>query len=456
MFSALRTTIRPSGQLCAALSRQVRVSQPACAQSTSSTTPTNKDGAKRDLYSEGKQRYLTQYLSAAFTQEDPDKEFYHGPRGDIDFCSCDYLALAEHPELNRIEGEYIRDNGRITFNRSGAYPRDSNSIVKKFEDQASEWLGAADCIMTNSGTESNVSVLQLILCDNPLPIYIDKYAHATFVLGARASGRNDAKFFKHNSVDDLLRLIKENGRGVVCIDTVYSALGTITPIDEIVDICKQYDCILIADEAHALGIFGKQGEGLVKSKGLEKEVPFRTTSLGKAFGSGSGLVIFNEEMAEGKQIIPHLSSMAVFSLAPQECVAARHIRGLEMVKADQWRRDELSEKTEFFRKGAMKIGYNGYFVQNSLTNIIPFVVGKVDFAKDIYDMFIKRGIYPSPHFFPASPRDKSVLRCTICNFLSYKQLQEVLDFLEDIKPLVKPEQWPDNDPDIMNIGFQKV
>ena len=328
--------------------------------------------------------------------------------------------------------------------------------MTKFEKEAAEWLGATDCLMTNSGTESNVNTLQLLLCENNMPIYIDKYAHATFVLGARASGRNDAMYFKHNSVDEMLKLIKEHGPGIVCIDTVYSALGTVAPIEEIVDVCKQYGCILIADEAHAIGIFGKEGEGLVKSKGLEKDVPFRTTSLGKAFGSGSGLIIFNEETVDGKKLINHLSSMPIFSLAPQECVAARHLRGIEMIKKDQWRRDDLNAKTEFFRKGAIERGYAGLFVQQSMTNIIPFVVGPVEFAKEVYDMFIKAHIYPSPHFYPASPRSKSVVRFTVCNFLSYEQIQYVLDFMDEIKPIVKPEEWPDTDPDVFNMGFQRV
>lgn len=340
--------------------------------------------------------------------------------------------------------------------RSGVYPRSTKSLVHELEEKCAEWLGASATLMTNSGTESNVNTLQVLLSGNKMPIYIDKYAHATFVFGARAAGRNDVMYFKHNNVDGLLKLIKDNGPGIVCIDTVYSALGTIAPIEDIVDVCNQYGCILVADEAHAIGTVGLEGEGLVKMKGLEKEVPFRTTSLGKSFGGGGGLIIFNEEAVEGRVLIPHLSSMPIFSLAPQESLAVRLLATLEVIKEDNWRREELYSKTEYFRKGVLKRGYNGLYVRHSKTNIIPFVVGNVDFAKTVYDMFVKNHVYPSPHFYPASPRSRSVVRFTVCNILSYEQLDYVLDFMEDIKVEIKPWEWPDNHRDVSDMGFGRV
>ena len=112
MFSTLRTAAGPARQMATAFTRQLRTTQPVCYKATAATPD-----AEKDFYSIGKQRFLTQYLAEAFAQEDPDLEYHDVSRGDHDFSSCDYLSLAENPELNRIEGEYIRDNGRITFNR---------------------------------------------------------------------------------------------------------------------------------------------------------------------------------------------------------------------------------------------------------------------------------------------------------------------------------------------------
>lgn len=442
MFSKLRHFAAPAKEL-------QQLVQQTCAKATAASP------AEQSFY-KGDQKEMTVHLVNAHYQDNPELSYHDVSRGDHDFSSCDYLALAEHQGLNDIEADFVRKHGRITFNRSAAYPRNAKSLVSVLEDRCAEWLGASKTLMTNSGTESNVNVLQVLLSGTNWPLYIDKYAHATFVFGARAAGRNDYKHFKHNNVDELLKLIKEGGPGIVCIDTVYSALGTIAPIDEIVDICKQHGCILIADEAHAIGTFGKEGEGLIKMKGLEKEVPFRTTSLGKSFGGGGGLVIFNEQAAEGKEYIGYLSSMPVFSLAPQESLAVRLLGALDIVKKDNWRREELDAKTEYFRQGALKRGYQGLYVQHSKTNIIPFVVGNVVFAKTVYDKFVGKHIYPSPHFYPASPRNKSVVRFTVCNINSYESIDYVLDFMEEIKDEIKPSEWPDNHTDVFDMGFQKV
>ena len=298
--------------------------------------------------------------------------------------------------------------------------------------------------MVNSGTEANVNLLQILLADSISPVYVDKYAHATFAFGIRASGRSEFITIAHNDADDLLRKVKENGPGIVCIDTLYSAFGTIADIERIVDICCQYDCILIADEAHAIGVLGLEGEGLVQKHGLQDYVPFRTTSLTKSFGGGGGLITFRADTAEGKMIMIHLATMAIFSLAPQEACAIRHIHALDIIRNDDWRRQELREKTAFFQKGMIDRGYHTKTITGAQTCIIPFVVGNIEFAIDVYHTLVRRHVYPSPHVYPASPRNRSVLRFTVCNLLSYEDIQYALDVFEEVYPIIKPWEWPDN------------
>ncbi len=390
------------------------------------------------------------------SQNNPIDAYVNAYRGDIDFCSCDYLGLACHPQLNQMDAEALLKYGRINYSRSAAYPRNMQSPVWKFERMAARWLNAEDTMLVNSGTEANVDVLQLALIDSDMPVYMDKYAHYTFVFGARAAGRMDMFYFKHNDADDLLKLVRQYGPGVVCIDTVYSALGTVAPIEKIVDICNSNGCILIADEAHALGTIGYEGEGLVKSRGLEKYVQFRTTSLSKSFGAGGGLVAFSEEVAEGKSLIYHIGTFPIFSLAPQDSLAERLINTLDLIIHDTWRRDELQQKTRMFQDGCLSLGYQGVFVKNASTNIIPFVVGPVDIAKDVYDMFVSNHIYPSPHFYPASPRNKSIIRFTVCNSLTYEQIEVTLQFMKGMYVDVHPWDWADTKDNVFNIGFQIV
>ena len=396
----------------------------------------------------------SKYLQFAFHQKDSHREFLDSSRGDVDFSSCDYLALAQHPALNKTESDAILRWNRIFHNRSAVYPRNINSPVKKFESECAAWLKSSETLLVNSGTEANVDVLQLLLTDNCIPVYMDKYAHYTFVFGARATGHSHIIYFTHNDADDLLCKIKEYGPGVVCIDTIYSAMGTVAPLIEIVDICNSNDCVLVADESHALGVVGDQGRGLVPMLGLDQYVPFRTSSLGKAFGAGGGLIAFSEEVAEGKYIIPYLGTIPIFSLAPQESQAERLLHALRLIQTEHWRREQLSAKTDYFRKGCINTGYTGQFVRNESTNIIPFVVGPIDFAKEVYDTLVANQIYPSPHFYPASPRNKSVIRFTICNTLTTEDIEMTLQFLKDFHETFKPWQWPDAKTEKVEMGFK--
>ncbi len=99
------------------------------------------------------------------------------------------------------------------------------------------------------------------------------------------------------------------------------------------------------------------------------------------------------------------------------------------------------------------MGYAGVFVRCANTNIIPFVVGNIDFAKRVYDIFAANSMYPSPHFYPASPRNKSVVRFTICNTVSYEQIDKVLGLLRENLDDFKPWEWPDTKDDVFNMGF---
>ena len=94
-----------------------------------------------------------------------------------------------------------------------------------------------------------------------MPVYMDKLSHATQVYAAKAAGKTKIMRFPHNDVAQLSKLIHLCGPGLVCIDTMYSSLGDVAPLEEIVDICKQTGSILLADEAHSLGIIGPKGAG---------------------------------------------------------------------------------------------------------------------------------------------------------------------------------------------------
>ncbi len=304
-------------------------------------------------------------------------------------------------------------------------------------------MQAESTYLTNSGADSNLQILQLLLESNAnMPIYMDKLAHATLPYAAKGAGRNDVMRFKHNDVGDLAKRITENGPGIVCIDTIYSSLGDIAPVEDIVALCKKTGSILLADEAHALGIIGPKGAGIISMMGLEQDVPIRTASLGKTFGAGGGIVAFNKDFAHLRDVIATYAVMSVFSLAPQDCRAHRFIKTLDLIEGEAGNalRKELWNKSAYFRKGCIELGYDGPHVYEE-GPILPFVTGNIPECKAMYNMFIEKQIYPSAFMYPVAPRDRSIIRWSMCNTVSWEDIDVTLNFLEQNKDQLKPWTW---------------
>ncbi len=306
------------------------------------------------------------------------------------------------------------------------------------------YMKAESAYLTNSGADSNLQTVQLILESKPnMPVYMDKLAHATLAYAVKAAGRNDVIRFKHNDVDDLSKHIVNHGPGLVCVDTIYSSLGDIAPMEDIVDLCRRAGCILLADEAHSMGIIGPKGAGIVPMLGLEKDVHIRTSSLGKSFGAGGGIVAFNKDLAHLRDIIPTYSVMSVFSLAPQDCRAHRFIKTLDLIESDvgDTLRKELWDKSAYFRNGCIERGYDGQHVYEE-GPIIPFVTGNIPECKAMYDKFIENQIHPSAFMYPVAPRNRSIIRWSMCNTVSWKDIDVTLNFLEENRDELKPWTWP--------------
>ncbi len=307
-----------------------------------------------------------------------------------------------------------------------------------------DWMHASSTYLTNSGTDSNLQVIQFLIDNHPgLPVYIDEYIHASVPYAIRAAGRMDARTFRHNNVADLERNIGNHGPGLVCIDTRYSFYGDLAPIEDIVLLCKRTGCILMADEANALGVSGPNGSGVVPMLGLQDDVPIRTASLGKAFGAGGGIVAYNKEYSHLRHSVPMSTVMAVYSLAPQDARAHRFLKTLDLLESEEGenRRKKLSSKRLYFQKGCIQVGYDGPFVHGK-GPIVSFITGNAARCKDIYSVFTKNGIFPSAFMYPVAPHDRSIIRWTVCTTISWNEIEATLEFLERNKDVLKSWTWP--------------
>ncbi|WP_165482766.1 aminotransferase class I/II-fold pyridoxal phosphate-dependent enzyme [Legionella gresilensis] len=201
----------------------------------------------------------------------------------------DYLALAFHPKL--IEAQIISiNNQRNNIMMSGVF-LSAGSYQFDLEQKLAEYLGKAKGCIFQSGLCANISVVEA-LTDSNTTVYIDQRAHASLWFGLRIT-RARVVPFRHNNIADLERKILKYGAGPIFIDSIYSAQGTIAPIEKIVQIKKNHDCFLVVDESHSLGLFGDKGSGLVSHLNLTSEVDCITASLSKSFCTRAGIVCGN-------------------------------------------------------------------------------------------------------------------------------------------------------------------
>ena len=207
-------------------------------------------------------------------------------------------------------------------------------------------MRADEVMLTTSGWAANVGLLEAI---TPLftPIYLDRAAHASMYDGATLSiGKKVV--VHHNDPDHLVARIEANGPGIVCIDAVYSTDGSVGDIERYVEICEEYDCVLVLDEAHSFGLFGN-GAGLAVELGLAHRVHFRTVSLNKALGGHGGFVAGSHAMMA---LVKAACRSVIFSSATSSVSAAGHAAALKVIMDEPDRARRCLENAQALRRRA--------------------------------------------------------------------------------------------------------
>ncbi len=233
------------------------------------------------------------------------------PEG-IDFYSNDYLGLSRSKDLYlSIEKEL--EKTPLQNGATGSRLLSGNSeYAEQVEQQVATFHQAENSLIYSSGYTANLGLISA-LAKKDTTLICDELIHASLIDGTRL-GYARKKQFRHNAVSDLAEKLKYiEGQKVVIVESVYSMDGDICPLEEIVGLCEQYTALLIVDEAHAVGVYGDQGEGLVQSLNLQERVFARIMTFGK--GSGiHGAAVVGPEWLKDYQI--NFSRSMIFSTAP--------------------------------------------------------------------------------------------------------------------------------------------
>ena len=338
------------------------------------------------------------------------------PRG-IDVCSNDYLGLSQHPALKLRMATAVEAEG--TGSTGSRLLRGERHCFSRVEQSFATFKQTARSLYFSSGYLANVAVLTTFAEAGDV-IFSDELNHASLIDGARLS-RAEKIVFPHNDAAALERLLAQNecqGQRFVVVESLFSMDGDEAPLADYAALCQKYGAALIVDEAHAVGIYGERGSGLIEARGIANEVFVSINTAGKALGVAGAFVAGSENAIE---YLIQRGRPFIFSTAPPPATAAALEASLEVMEKEPERRQRLLTRAGQLRA---RLGLPG----NS--QIIPVILGDNERALTVAKALQAEGFDVRAIRPPTVPAGTARLRITVNQGLSKIALDRFADALD--------------------------
>ncbi|HLB25964.1 MAG TPA: 8-amino-7-oxononanoate synthase [Nitrospirota bacterium] len=339
-------------------------------------------------------------------------------RGCVLFCTNDYLGLASHPAVAAAARASM---DRIFGAGSAPLIAGRTPYHDRLEKDVASFKGAEAALLFGSGYLANVGLIPAVACEGDV-IMSDSLNHASVIDGCRLS-RADIKIYPHCDVQRLERLLKCAGnyrRRVIVTEGVFGMDGDVAPLPEIAALARQYDALLVVDEAHSTGVLGRSGRGTFEHFGTDAHGAIQMGTLGKAVGSYGAFV------AAGAGTVSWLVNSArsfMFSTALPPAVCASASAGLRVIRDEPPLRARLHENAEALRAGLNSLGYK---VSGAGTPIIPIFIGGADDAVKKSARLFELGFFAPAIRPPTVPEGESRIRFTVSALHAREDIEALL------------------------------
>jgi len=345
----------------------------------------------------------------------------------INFCSNDYLGLANHPDVvaafKRGADEYGVGSGSAHL--ICGHGRAHHAL----EEELAAFTGRDRALLFSTGYMANIGALNA-LAGRQDWVFEDRLNHASLLDGGLSSGAR-FKRYGHADCGHLARLLAPaDGGKLIVTDGVFSMDGDFAPLPELAALAREHAAWLMVDDAHGLGVVGERGGGLLEHFGLGQDrVPVLMGTLGKAFGSFGAFVAGSEECVE-TLIQSARTYMYTTALPPAIAEATR--ASLKIVMAETWRREKLSSLTAHFKHGARQLGLP---LMPSGSAIQPILIGDSQEAVRLSHALLAAGFWLSAIRPPTVPAGSARLRATFSALHGQEQVDRLL---EALAKLIRP------------------
>lgn len=338
----------------------------------------------------------------------------------IDFSSNDYLGLSAHPRLIEAAKKALD-----TFGTSASASRllsGNLELNHLLEERVAHFKYKESALIFNSGYQANVGIIPSLYKRGDC-IFSDRLNHASIVDGILLSG---ARFFRfqHNDSNHLQLLLKKERKkfnhALIITETIFSMDGDRPCLKDLVELKEKYSCQIMVDEAHATGIYGEGGSGVVEEEGLSERIELVMGTFSKALGS------FGAYLATSRKIVQYLINTCrsfIYSTALPPQVVASNLMSIDLVRDEPKRRQKLLRLSNFLRNTLRKRGLE----VRGASQIIPLIVGDnlktIELAKRLQE----KGFWVLPIRPPTVPQKEARLRFSLTTYHTKEILQRLID-----------------------------
>ncbi|HON17775.1 MAG TPA: pyridoxal phosphate-dependent aminotransferase family protein [Salinivirgaceae bacterium] len=349
-----------------------------------------------------------------------DTEVFINGKKVLMFGSNCYLGLATHPKVKEAARQAVEQYG--TSCSGSRFLNGTLDIHVELEEKLARLVGKEEAICYSTGFQANLGTIAS-LGGREDYLLLDAQNHASIIEGSRLSFSKVLKF-AHNDMDSLeskLKICKPESIKLIVVDGVFSMEGDIAKLPDIVSLAKKYNASIMIDDAHSLGVLGKQGRGTASHFNLTEDVDLVMGTFSKSFASLGGFVAGDKEVIN---FLKHNARSLIFSASMTPASVASVSAAIDIMLTEPERIENLWKLTNYARKAFQDAGIN---TGKSETPIIPLYVRDNMKVLRIARNLLDEGIFVNPVIPPAVPKEDSLIRFSLMATHTFEQLDFAID-----------------------------
>lgn len=334
---------------------------------------------------------------------DQDTEVMMGGKKVLMLGSNSYLGLTNHPKIKEAAKAAIDKYG--TGCAGSPFLNGTLDLHHKLENILAEFLGKDGVLLFSAGFQANSGVIPCVTGRGDYVIY-DEMDHASIIEGKRLTFANTLKY-KHNNMEDLERVLMRcplDAAKLVVTDGVFSMEGDVAKLPEMQLLCDKYQATLMVDEAHGLGVFGREGRGVTDHFGLLDKTELIMGTFSKSLASIGGFIAADKDTVNWMR---HNVRPYIFTASIPPSATASVIAALEVMRSEPERQENLWKVTRYALKSFRDAGFE---IGNTETPIIPIYVRDNEKTFMVTKMLLDEGVFVNPVISPAVPPEDTLIR----------------------------------------------